>query len=123
MCVEIACYLPFSLSIYKLWHSLKIRSLGVVIADSRGFATERGFLPPDMTVVELPSTIFKMTGGTFTVMHSVYDLLTDRTICVLDEVTARLNTVVKLTSKEDLFCAEFSILANSTVFRIIIELS
>lgn len=38
-------YLPFSLSIYKLWHSFSILSLGVVIADSRGFATDRGFLP------------------------------------------------------------------------------
>lgn len=42
--IHVRYYLPFSLSTYKLWHSFSILSLGVVIADSRGFATDLGFL-------------------------------------------------------------------------------
>lgn len=43
--IQIIDCLPFSLSTYRLWHSFSILSLGVVIADSRGFATDLGFLP------------------------------------------------------------------------------
>lgn len=46
--IRIMNYLPFSLSTYRLWHSFSILSLGVVMADSRGFATDRGFLPDIM---------------------------------------------------------------------------
>lgn len=39
---------------YKLWHSFSILSLGVMMADSRGFATNRGFLPDIRKAAEAP---------------------------------------------------------------------
>lgn len=47
---NVRSYLPLLLSIYKLWHSFRILSLGVLIVDSSGFATVRGFLQPDILV-------------------------------------------------------------------------
>lgn len=56
MCLQmktLRSYLPLLSSMYKLWHSFRILSLGVVIVDSSGFATVRGFLQPDILDVGL----------------------------------------------------------------------
>lgn len=63
-------YLPFSLSTYRLWHSFSILSLGVVIADSRGFATDRGFLPDIVNRVANSHSAVYEKGKTFGVAQA-----------------------------------------------------